>query len=232
MRFPGTAVALVLLSLAVPRGAQAAEVGFQASTLGAGIYSAWAFDKVVAIRVFANGINLGQTVKESGLRYDADFRLRSVGAVAELRPNRGSFFFSAGAFQQNSEADLNFSTTGSAQIGNSEYLGTVELDGTARIRGITPFLGFGWSGVAYKPGWNARLELGAALLQGRRADLSGSGHGCRLEGSGECTNPSSDLGSDPDFQSDVALERAALNAKLKGYRVYPVVSLAIGKRFR
>lgn len=208
-------IALVaVLSVAVSAPASGADVGVgvRAGTQGAGAEVAVGVNKWLAVRGGFYGLNVSESVEESGIDYDGTLKLGSAGVLADFFPLGGKFRLTAGAFSNDNEVELVATPTQSQEIGGTTYtpaqigqlLGQVSFDDTA------PYAGIGWGNLARGKRFGFLFDLGV-LGQGSpdvRLDSTGSGVS----------------------EGDLRSEERQLEDDLSEFDIWPVISFGLSIR--
>jgi len=187
-------------------------------TLGAGLEVTHYFTPVLSGRLGLNKFSYDFSQADDGIDYDYELDLSTVSALLDWHPAEGSFYLSAGIFNNANELSSVAKPAGSYTIGNTTYpAATVgKLRGQVDFDNPAGYLGIGW-GNAY----DHTAGLGWAF------DL-----GVLFQGSPEVQlTADSPLAGDPAFQADLAREEKELEDELSNYEYYPVVSFGISYQF-
>ena len=104
----------VCLVFPVAASAEGAAIALKGGTLGIGVELAFPVASGFTARAGANAFNYDKGISESGIDYDARFRLRNVSALADWYPAQGVFRLSAGIIGNNK-----FYLTGRPSAGSS-----------------------------------------------------------------------------------------------------------------
>jgi hypothetical protein len=220
MKNPLTFVAAVLLASlwTTSAGAEGFAIGVTGGTLGLGPEMVASLGHKANLRVGASLFgNYSYSSEKSGVPYDLELELRSGLGVLDFHPTGGGFHLSAGAVYNKSTVDGVAQPSGTYTVGGVSYTGA-EV-GTLRLaarfeRKLVPYVGLGFGnavGEGKKLGLS--LDLGVAFQGSPRVDLTTTGP----------------ISSDPEFQADLAREKAELDAELDDsrYKYYPVVALGL-----
>lgn len=165
--------------------------------------------------------------QETDVNYTADLKLRSGAAVMDIYPIPDTEFRLSGGIMLNGnkvEATAESETVevaGTSQqvytIGGrtftADQVGTLEGDVTFPL--VAPFVGIGW-GNAVKPG----RRLGFTI------DL-----GVMIHGTPEVSLRATNQSVTPQLQESIDKEIEDLNAKLEGFKFYPVLQIGISYQF-
>lgn len=133
--------------------------------------------------------------------------------LGDWHPGGGNLRLSAGAFLSRYAATA--VSQGSVELDGTVYSGRVD----ARIeteRKISPMLTIGYDLPAGRSGWAISTELGAILVGGLTADVSGR---------------ASDPALEPAFQADLDAARADIADEIGGISALPFLRIAVGYRF-
>lgn len=164
------------------------------------------------------------TQNNSDGNYDVDLKLQNVAALMDWYPFGGAFRTTLGLVANGNKATLSAtpSATGTytfngvsytaAQVGS--YTGELKFNSTA------PYLGIGWGNpVATAKTWGLMSDIGV-LFQGSPKVTSTATCGAALNTT-DCAT----------FQSNVAAGAAQLEADMKNFKYYPVISIALSYHF-
>lgn len=187
-------------------------------TLGVGVEGEYSFNEYLGARVGANYFKYSYDSTKDNINYDFKLGLKTVAALVDLHPFKGSFRVSTGAFYNGSNLDATAISSATYDIGGHTYTGAElgTLTGTADFKKIAPYLGLGWdTSFGKKSGFGFVFDVGAVFQGSLTAKLSANGP----------------IASDPTFQQDLAIEEAKLQDDLDKFKVYPLVSLGVSYRF-
>lgn len=193
------------------------------STLGLGLGLGFqATDSLVA-RVGFNQFNKNFSTSSGSLNYDGKLKLSSLDALLDWHLFGGATHLTAGIMSNNNKFNLTATpdANGNYTINGSTYsaaqVGT--LNGDVTFNSAAPYLGFGWNSQPKNKGLSFKSDIGVMFQGSPKATLTYTGNG----------------GGNPavaaQINSQVAVEQANLNDKLKNYRYYPVLSFALGYAF-
>lgn len=216
-------VALVVLlgSLSVtPAILQAKEisVNLKAGTSGIGVEGEYSLNEYLGARLGANYFKYSYDGTKDDVKYNFDLGLKTVSALVDLHPFKGSFRLSAGAFYNWNQLDATAESSATYDIGNNTYTGAQlgTLKGTIDFNKIAPYFGLGWdTSFGKESGWGVVLDAGALFQGNPKVALSADGP----------------ISTDPTFQQNLALEEKNLQDDLDSYKVYPIISLGVSYRF-
>lgn len=199
-------------------------VGVTAGTLGIGPELGFRLNETFGVRGNVTFFSLSHHVNSDDVRYDADFKLRSGGAMLDVYPFDSGFRISGG-FRLNGNKvrgvgrpndGLNFEIGGT--VYTAEDIG--ELRAESDINDIAPALTLGYSGNLTN---NVTLGIEAGAL------FQGSVEVKPLTITGICAT--STVGPCADLRADLEAERLSLNEDIEDYKVYPILQLTLGYRF-
>lgn len=199
----------------------------QVSSLGLGLDITARVSENLNARAGFGVFSLSGDYEETDVKYSTDIKLRSGSAVMDIYPlPETEFRLSAGVVLNGNKGEA----TGESQtvavggvdrqvytIGGrtftAEQVGTLSGDVTFPL--IAPFVGIGW-GNAVKPG----RRLGFTI------DL-----GVMIHGTPEVSLRATNQAVTPQLQESIDKEIEDLNAKLEGFKFYPVLQIGISYQF-
>lgn len=193
-------------------------MNIKGGSLGVGVEGEYSINEYLGARLGANYFKYSYDSVVDDIDYEFDLGLRTVSALVDVHPFKGSFRVSLGAMYNGNKLDADATPAASYKIGDHQYAGTdlVTLKGTVDFKKIAPYLGLGWDTCFGKDsGFGFYCDLGALFQGSPEAELSAVGP----------------LANDPALQKDLALEKNKLQDDLDNYKVYPVVSLGVSYRF-
>jgi hypothetical protein len=213
---------------AAPTMAQKGAVGAKVGTLGLGIEYSMPIknrykDKLSA-RVGFNSYSIDRDLDESGVKYDADFTLRSFAAIADYHPTGNGFRLSGGAIYNATDLDVTAKPSSGSYTFNDVTYNAADIGsatGSIDFKGLKPYVGIGYSSgpLRKSTGLSFTAELGAMYLGSPDTSLSVV-CGATLDAT-QCSK----------LQSDVAAERVQLEKELDDFKWYPVVSVGLEYKF-
>ncbi len=210
------AVAIFLFLFSTTGYAQSTSLGVKASTLGLGLELERSFSDSISGRIGVNYFTYGYSGTEDNIEYDFDLKLRSVSALLDWHPFKGSFRFSGGAIYNGNKLDAKAKPSSEFDIGDGTYYNIDTLKGKINFNDIAPYLGFGWNTSSGKDkGFGFLFELGAIYQGSPRVELSATGADTSL----------------PDFQANLAKEEDNLQSDMDEFKIYPVIALGLIYRF-
>lgn len=194
-------------------------VNVKAGTLGAGVELSKGFSDKLSVGLAFNSYNLKTTDTTNQVDYDYEFKLQTVGLLANYHPFSGIFHMTAGVLVNNNELSLTGKpTAGSTYTINGASYTAAEvgsLTGKLTFSKTAPYLGLGW-GSRPNGSFGLTADIGALYQNSPKLALSSSGGA---------------LSSDPTFLSRLEAERVTAESELSDFKWYPVVSLGLYFRF-
>lgn len=209
------AMAALFASLAHAEGIG---VSVKAGTLGTGAQLTAGFAPTWNARLGVNNFSYDYNTTKDSINYDIGLGLKSGELLLDWHPFAGGFRFSGGVMYNKNALKLTATPAGSYTIGNNTYTGAQVgvLTGVMDFNKSAPYLGVGWGNAVEKGDrLSFALDIGVMMQGTPKASLSATG-------------PVTSL---PTFQDDLAREEATLNAAMKDFKYYPVVSLGLGYHF-
>lgn len=206
--------------LVTPAIIQAKEisVNLKAGTSGIGVEGEYSLNEYLGVRLGTNYFEYSYDGTNDDVKYNFDLGLKTVSALVDLHPFKGSFRLSAGAFYNWNKLDATATSSATYDIGNSTYTGAElgTLKGNIDFNKIAPYFGLGWdTSFGKESGWGVVIDAGALFQGTPKASLSADGP----------------ISTDPTFQQNLALEEKNLQDDLDSYKVYPIISLGVSYRF-
>lgn len=121
------------------------------------------------------GMSLKETANDTDIAYD----VKADGGIHRLNvdyhPFGGTFFLSAGYAFNDFKLKANGSETGTVEVGNDTFTGTVNVNGQLDWDSA-PVLSLGW-GHSPAQGWGAMVEIGAIFTGAPDVSLAGTFNG-------------------------------------------------------
>jgi len=212
-------VLVVLALVALPLQSFAADfkarVDAHASTLGGGLELSTPLSEKFDARVGFNTFTISADQVSSGLNYKGDLKLSSVSVLADWRPWSGVTHLTAGViFNSNKLAMKATAAAGTYNINGTDYVasGGDTMTTSVEFNKVSPYLGFGWSGQPKNKGFSLSSDIGLLFQGSPKATVTATGV----------------WASQPSLTAD---SQSQLNADLKSFKMYPVVSFGIGYAF-
>lgn len=214
------AVVLIGALLVSPAVIQAKDisVNLKAGTTGIGVEGEYSLNEYLGARLGGNYFKYSYDGTDDDVKYNYDLGLKTLSALIDYHPFKGSFRLSGGAFYNGNKLDATATSSASYNIGNSTYTGAQlgTLKGTIDYKKFAPYAGLGWdTSFGKESGWGFVFEAGALFQGTPKVALSADGP----------------ISTDLTFQQELALEQKNLQDDLDHYKVYPVVSLGVSYRF-
>jgi hypothetical protein len=199
----------------------------QVSSLGLGLDITARVSENLNARAGFGVFSLSGDYEETDVKYTTDIKLRSGSAVMDIYPlPETEFRLSAGVVLNGNKGEATAESQTVAVGGvdrqvytiggrtfTAEQVGTLSGDVTFPL--IAPFVGIGW-GNAVKPG----RRLGFTI------DL-----GVMIHGTPEVSLRATNQAVTPQLQESIDKEIEDLNAKLEGFKFYPVLQIGISYQF-
>lgn len=213
-------ILLAAMCIAMPSLAHAdpgVTAGVTGGTLGVGPEVSYRFSDKVALRGNATFLGVNENVDSDGVNYDGNLKLGSGGAMVDFHPFGSAFRLSAGARINDNKVTLDAMPTADVEIGDEIYTAAEvgSLSGEIEANSFAPTLTLGVGGGKDR-GFKFGLDAGIML--------QGSPEVTRLDATGL-------LASDPDFQAELAAERAEIEADIENFKLYPILQIGLGYRF-
>ena len=210
--------------------------GVRLSSLGIGGEVAVALTRRTNIRGGFNAFSYNRNFTYDTILYGGTLRLQSAEAHYDWYPLGWGFHLSPGIMAYNGNklsgsagvpGGSTFTLNGSQYV--SDPSDPVAGTGKIGLNSYAPTLMLGFGNLVRRTGRRLAInfEVGVAYHGTPQATLNLGGGICSPEGLG-CET----ISSDPDALANVAAEQAKINHNISAYKVYPVISLGIGYRFR
>jgi len=154
----------------------------------------------------------------SSTDYDCTADLGALQTLLDVYPFKRGFRVTVGALGTRHGFDIEAKPADSYQIGGVTYPGDQvgTLSGQASVRRLIPYFGLGWGNAfAKEKRISVAFDVGVAPQGTPSVTLSASGP----------------LAADPAFQEDLLREAADVQDRLDSWRIFPVVSFTISRRF-
>jgi hypothetical protein len=213
--------AAVMAAVSVPAFA-GTDVEAHVSTLGLGLGMGFQATDTIVARIGFNEFNKSFSTSSGSLNYDGKLKLSSLDALLDWHLFGGATHLTAGIMSNNNKFNLS-ATPGSSgytingQTFTAAQVGT--LNGDVSFNSAAPYLGFGWNSQPKNKGLSFKSDFGVMFQGSPKATLTYTGNG----------GGNSAIAS--QINSQVAVEQANLNDKLKNFKYYPVISVAVGYAF-
>ena len=198
------------------------DIDAHVSTLGLGLGVGFQATDSVVVRAGFNQYNKNFSTASGSLNYDGKLKLSSLDVLLDWHLFGGATHLTAGIMSNSNKFNLTATPGASGYTINGQTFTAAQvgtLNGEVSFNSAAPYLGFGWNSQPKNKGLSFKSDLGVMFQGSPKATLTYTGNG----------------GGNPavvsQINSQVAVEQANLNDKLKNYKYYPVISFAIGYAF-
>lgn len=191
-------------------------VELKAGTLGTGLEVNYAINSKFTVGLGLNKFSRSTSDSADNIDYDVDLDLQTFALLGSYHPFAGTFRLTGGIMNNGNELKMKAKPTGTYDIGGATYTAAQvgSLAATVDFNTLVPYLGLGW-GKSATSGFGATFDIGV-LFQGS-PNVSFTANGT--------------LASDPTFQANLKQEEANAEDDIKGFTMYPVISLGLNYRF-
>lgn len=170
------ALLVVLLTAVTATGSEAqppsTDLGLVVGTEGVGVEVAQGFTRILRGRLSVSAFSASESFETDLVRYDGDADLRSAAAIVDVSPFGGTFHLSLGLVFQDHDIRgtapieaLAIRELGAEVVGELQrLLGPLdlgELEATAELDSVAPYVGFGFRSRRDRPGVGVAFDLGA-----------------------------------------------------------------------
>jgi hypothetical protein len=234
-----TAIATSSITVPNPSGASvrpfsSVGVGATFSSLGIGFQAATPLNRSMDVRAGMNLLGYSTTFSSSGINYDASLQLRSVDALLDWYPFRGSFHVSPGAMLYNGiqlKANTSVPAGGQFSLNNVDYYSApgnpVGGNASLKFNSAAPMVLAGWGSlVPHNKHFSVPFEAGVVFSGAPHTSLNLTGNVCNYDG----TNCRA-ISSDPTVQSNILAQQTTFNNDISALKVYPVISIGFAYKF-
>jgi hypothetical protein len=192
-------------------------VELKAGTLGGGVEVNYALSPKFTVGAGLNSFSRSKSDTADNIDYDFDLNLQTLALLANFHPFSGAFRLTAGVMHNGNEVKMKAKPTASYDIGGQTYTAAQvgSLGGKVDFNTLAPYLGLGWGKSAAR-GIGATFDLGVLFQGSPNVSLTASG---------------GTLSNDPTFQANLKQEEANAEDDIKGFTLYPVISLGVNYRF-
>ena len=211
----------LMAAISVPAVA-AIDIEAHLSTLGYGAGLGFQATDTLVARIGLNQFNKNYSTTSGSLNYDGKLMLSSFDALLDWHLFDGATHLTVGIVSNGNKFNLTATPgPGGYMIGGQSFTAAQvgSVNGDVTFNSAAPYLGFGWNSQPKNKGLSFKSDFGVMFQGTPKATLTYTGNG----------------GGDPtvnsQIRSQVAVEQANLNDKLKNYKYYPVVSFSIGYAF-
>jgi hypothetical protein len=197
------------------------ELGPQASTLGIGGEASVAVAKMVDVRADFGSLNVNVSGVASDVNYAAGAHLSSFSGLVDLHPFSNGFRVSGGlvsgqsSFGFNAVPNTNVAYTINGNTYSTADIGTVY--GSAAFGGTNPYAGLGFGGGRGHKGVGITFDAGVVFNGTPTVTLA-------------TTKDDLPPSVQPQFQSDLATARSALQSDFSYLKLFPVVRFGLQAR--
>ncbi len=211
-------------------------LALDAGTLGVGLEGVYGLGRYFGVRAQVNGFEFSQRLHDDGIRYTAKLRLLTEGGLLDWHPFGGRFRFSAGGYHNSDRIALKTLCGGSGcnlhkfTISNDGQQDP-EIRGAATFHALAPYFGLGFGNALYGSRWLFAFDLGVIDQGSPRVSLIATGSGTITDNSTHRSRNTANLGTDPEVAGAVVQEQQDAQSGVDHYKLYPVISLAVGYRF-
>jgi hypothetical protein len=153
----------------------------------------------------------------TGTAYDCTADLGALQALVDFYFWKG-FHLTGGALGTRHAFDMEAQSADSYDVGGISYPADQvgRLSGDASVRPVAPYFGLGWGNAFGKAKRiSFAVDVGVAPQGVPSVNLTASGP----------------IAADPAFQQSLALEEADLQGQLEAWKLFPVISFTISRRF-
>ena len=207
--------------------------GTRVGTLGWGGQVATPLTSRLNLRGSASFFNFGYGLTVDGADYNSELHLKSGMVSVDYFPFRSSFHVSPGflIFKSTAGATMNVAGGNSFSLGDADYTSDPNdpIHGSGAIkfgRTFMPALTVGFGNmIPRREGshWSVPVDIGLAYTGQNSMEINLAGSACQQGGCGGT--------SDSDFQHNVAQEQSDINASMKRFKIYPILTSGVTYRF-
>jgi len=207
--------------------------GTRVGTLGWGGQVATPLTSRLNLRGSANFFNFGYGLTVDGANYRSELHLKSGAVSVDYYPWPSSFHISPGflIFKSTAAADMNVAGGGSFSLGDANYTSdpndAIHGTGTLKFgRTFMPSLAVGFGNMIprhERTHWSVPVDIGVAYTGQNTVSIGVAGSGCQR---GVCQSI-----SDPANQQNVAQEESDINASMKRFKIFPILTTGVAYRF-
>ncbi len=195
---------------------------YKVSTLGLGGDLAVAFNPAFVSRVTYNVFSLHRHINYDGKKFYLKALMQNSGLLFDVHPWQNAFFFSWGAYYCKDDIKVFYKPkSNKIVVGDHTYpareIGNVTTTINLKRR-INPYFGIGFNSVDYNNKWHFTFDIGAIYTGAAKAKVS-------------AVAAKGFEGIQDILDSEAKIEEKKINAKLKRYKFYPVVSVGIAVKF-
>jgi hypothetical protein len=209
-------------------------IGAKVSLLGIGVEGATPLSSRTNLRGGINLLSYGTTFNTDGVNYAATLQLRSVDALLDWYPFKGSFHVSPGAMLYNGnqlKANTSVPAGESFSLNDAYYMSAPSnpVGGNASLKfgAAAPMVLIGWGNLVPRTKHiSIPVEIGTVFSGAPHTLLNLTGNVCNLDGT-NCRT----ISSDPTVQGNITAQQAKFNKDVNAFTIYPVISIGFAYRF-
>ncbi|MBL1294616.1 MAG: hypothetical protein COB61_012210 [Thiotrichales bacterium] len=192
--------------------------GIGVGTLGGKLQLAQSLTKNTNLRLEYNGANYNTNGATSGVDYDLDLELSSVGLLFDWHLLNNSFRITLGGlYNDNGISAVSSLGNSSFEVGNMSFTSAQvgRLEGDIEFNTFAPYLGIGWGRAVHK-GYSFNLDIGVVMQGNPEVNLSSIG---------------GTLSNNTLLLNEIEAEERELQNDLDNFDLYPVISLGVNYTF-
>jgi hypothetical protein len=209
-------------------------IGAKFSLLGIGVEGATPLSSRTNLRGGINLFSYSTTFSTDGINYAAALQLRSVDALLDWYPFKGSFHVSPGAMLYNGnqlKASTSVPSGEPFSLNGTYYMSAsgnpVGGNASLKFSPAAPMVVIGFGNLVPRTKHiSIPVEVGTVFSGTPHALLNLTGNICNPDGT-NCRT----ISSDPTVQENIAAQQAKFNKDVNAFKVYPVISLGFAYRF-
>jgi hypothetical protein len=209
-------------------------IGAKFSLLGIGVEAATPLSWHTNLRGGVNLLSYSTTFSTDGINYAATLQLRSVDALLDWYPFRGSFHVSPGAMIYNgNQLKANTSVPAGEQfsLNSTSYMSSsvdpVGGNASLKFSPAAPMVLAGWGNVVPRTKHiSIPVEVGTVFSGTPHALLNLNGTVCNPDGT-NCRT----ISSDSTVQENIAAQQAKFTKDVNAFVAYPVISVGFAYKF-
>jgi len=202
--------------VAFAAGLEDIDIELKGGTLGMGGEINYAINPMFTVGLGLNTFtqNLNQT--DSDIEYDVEFKLQTFALLGSYHPFEGVFRLTGGLMLNGNKLSETAKLTGTYDIGGTTYTATEvgTLKSTVDFNAIAPYLGLGW-GKSAGSGFGVTFDIGVLFQGSPNVSMTANGTAA----------------NNPVFMAKLKAEEADAADGLKGFTMWPVMSLGLNYRF-
>lgn len=204
------------------------------STLGLGGQAAVALNRKLDLRGGVNFFRLDRTKVSNGITYDAGIHLGNGDVLLDWFPWANSFHLTPGVLVYNGNkisGAAHVPGGDSFTLNNFTYYSStanpVTGSGSVEVNKVAPMILFGWGTLVPRTHhWSVNFDAGVVFWGSPKVTLNFTGDVCAFRDQ-FCRS----IAADPTVQANIKAQEAKYNNDASSYKVFPVLSFAVGYRF-